>query len=51
MEILPGEFSRDYDKTALMNAWLDIIHLGEVSMASAKGNPICAVRRAQQTCG
>lgn len=34
-----------------MNTWLNIIHLGEVSMASANGNPICAGRRAQQTCG
>lgn len=51
MEILPGKFSRDHNKTALMNAWLNIVHLGEVRMASAKGNPICAVRGAQKTCG
>lgn len=51
MEILPGKFSRDYNKTELMNAWLNIVHQGDVGMASAKGNPIRAVRRAQQTCG
>lgn len=39
------------NKKVLMNAWLNIVHLGEVSMASAKGSLICAVRRAQQTWG